>query len=123
MLGNGHPEPEKAMALSKTLLLPSWVRVPLTVHVAAIFVPLTVILWPVPAGVKVRFQIFAPGSAWITPWYPLPVRAVGAPLKGEIGAAGNGAELPLVVAVPVIEVAEFTLPVAEALPPTPPPIA
>jgi len=120
MSGNGHPAPEKAMALSKTLLLPSCVRVPLTVHVAATFVPLTVIPWPVPVGVKVRSQIFAPGSAWITPSREAE-RAIGAPLRGEIGAAENGAELPLAVAVPLIEVAEFTLPVAEATPPMPPP--
>jgi hypothetical protein len=69
--------------------------------------------------VKVRSQIFAPGSAWITPSWGTE-RAIGAPLKGEIGAAENGAEVPLEVAVPLIEMAEFTLPVAEALPPTPP---
>src|SRR5580700_6347966 len=103
--------PVNVAETSKTLLLPSWVKLPVTLQVLPSD-PEKLMLSPLPAEANVRssntaLPLMVPSDSAVME----PLRAVGALLSGENGAAEN---FPAVVPVKVPEMAVFeaTLPLA-----------
>ena len=104
VIGQATP-PVKVIETLKTLLVPSWVNVPESWQFRE-FEPVKLMLWPLPAGVKVRSNPFVL-------IYPLvrPENAVTEPVKGEKAVR---VKVPFEF-LPVIEVAEFTVPCMETV--------
>jgi hypothetical protein len=114
--GQPVPVPENVMEMSKMLAVPSCVTVPDAVQFGERSVLLVnVMLFPLP-GVKVSGRRVGDAPSIAPPRSP--AREVGEPVKGENELRVKLPEEFELETVPLIEVAEFTLPwtVAEALP-------